>query len=54
MESVSIYSLIGQEIKQFHPNADSVVLDIADIQAGVYVVKVTAQGATATSRLVKK
>jgi hypothetical protein len=54
MESVSIYSLIGQEIKQFHPNADSVVLDIADLQAGVYVVKVTAQGATATSRLVKK
>ena len=54
MESVSIYSLIGQEIKQFHPNADSVVLDIADLQAGVYVVKVNAQGATATSRLVKK
>jgi hypothetical protein len=54
MESVSIYSLIGQEIKQFHPNADSVVLDIADLQAGVYVVKVIAQGETATSRLVKK
>ncbi len=54
MESVSIYSLIGQEIKQFHPNADSVVLDIADLQAGVYVVKVNVQGSTATSRLVKK
>lgn len=54
MDSVAIYSVVGQEIKHINPNADSVVVDIADLQAGIYVVKVTAEGATATSRLVKK
>jgi hypothetical protein len=51
---VSIYSVIGQEIKQIRPNTASTTVDVADLQAGIYVVKVTAQGATATSRLVKK
>ena len=54
IDSIAVYSVIGQEIKQINPNADSVVLDIADLQAGIYVVKVTADGATATSRLIKK
>ncbi|MCX6184400.1 MAG: T9SS type A sorting domain-containing protein [Flavobacterium sp.] len=54
IDSIAVYSVIGQEIKQINPNADSVVLDIADLQAGIYLVKVTADGATATSRLIKK
>lgn len=54
IDSVSIYSVIGQEIKQIRPNTASTTVDVADLQAGIYVVKVTAEGATATSRLVKK
>ena len=54
IDTVSIYSVIGQEIKQIRPNTASTTVDLADLQAGIYVVKVTAEGATATSRLVKK
>jgi len=54
IDSVSIYSVLGQEIKQLLFNTNAVSVDIADLQAGMYVVKVTSSGVTATSRLVKK
>jgi hypothetical protein len=54
IDTVSIYSIIGQEIKQIRPNTASTTVDVADLQAGIYVVKVTAEGATATARLIKK
>jgi hypothetical protein len=54
IDSVSIYSVLGQEIKQLQFNTNAVSVDIADLQAGMYVVKVTSSGVTATSRLVKK
>lgn len=54
IDSVSIYSVLGQEIKQLQFNTNAVSVDIADLQAGIYVVKVTSSGVTATSRLVKK
>ena len=54
MDTIAIYSIVGQEIKQIHPNTASATVDVADLQAGIYVVKVTTDGVTATSRLVKK
>ena len=54
IDSVSIYSVLGQEIKQLQFNTNAVSVDIADLQAGMYIIKVTSSGVTATSRLVKK
>ncbi|MFZ4435201.1 MAG: T9SS type A sorting domain-containing protein [Flavobacterium psychrophilum] len=54
MDTIAIYSIVGQEIKQIQPNTASATVDVADLQAGIYVVKVTTDGVTATSRLVKK
>jgi hypothetical protein len=54
MDTIAIYSIVGQEIKQIHPNTASATVDVADLQVGIYVVKVTTDGVTATSRLVKK
>jgi hypothetical protein len=54
IDSVSIYSVLGQEIKQVQPNTNAVSVDVSDLQAGIYVVKVTSSGVTATSRLLKK
>jgi hypothetical protein len=45
---------LGQEIKQVQPNTNAVSVDVSDLQAGIYVVKVTSSGVTATSRLLKK
>jgi hypothetical protein len=54
IDSVSVYSVLGQEIKQVQPNTNAVSVDVSDLQAGIYVVKVTSSGVTATSRLLKK
>ena len=54
VESVSLYNVLGQEVLTKNPNSNSVTLDIANLQTGVYVVKTTIGGVLATSRIIKK
>jgi hypothetical protein len=54
VESVSLFNVLGQEVLSKYPNSNSVTLDIASLQTGVYVVKITIGGVSSTSRIVKK
>jgi endoglucanase len=54
IDTVSIYNLLGQEVISKNPNSNSVVLDIASLQVGVYVVKATINGIVSTSRIIKE
>ena len=53
IENVSLYNVLGQEVLARTSNSNSVTLDVANLQTGVYVVKTMIGGVTATSRLVK-
>jgi endoglucanase len=54
IEKVSVYNPLGQEVVSKNPNANSVTLDIATLQSGVYVVKATINGTVSTSRIIKE
>jgi hypothetical protein len=53
IENVSLYNVLGQEVLARNSNSNSVTLDVANLQTGVYVVKTMIGGVNATSRLVK-
>lgn len=53
VESVSLFNVLGQEVLTKYPNSNSVTLDIANLQTGVYVVKTMIGGVLSTSRIVK-
>ncbi len=54
IENVSIYNLLGQEVVSVVINKESTSLDIANLQAGIYVVKTSIDGKIASSRLIKE
>jgi hypothetical protein len=54
-KKVAVYNISGQLIKSFDKGSISEAYDIADLQKGVYLVKVeTNEGAVATKRLIKE
>lgn len=54
VESVSLFNVLGQEVLTNKFNANTVSLDISNLQTGVYVVKAVIGGVSSTSRIVKK
>jgi hypothetical protein len=54
VESVSLFNVLGQEVLTNKFNANTVSLDISNLQTGVYVVKTMVGGVSSTSRIVKK
>ena len=54
IEKVAIFNVLGQEVMVKTPNAQSAILDIANLQSGMYVVKATIDGKTASSKLIKE
>ncbi len=54
IEKVSVYNLLGQEVITATPNNQTVTLNVANLQVGVYVVKATINGAISTSRIIKE
>ncbi len=53
IENVVLYNVLGQEVLAKTSNSNSVTLDVANLQSGVYVVKTVIGGVVSTSRLVK-
>jgi hypothetical protein len=53
IQSVTLYNVLGQEVLAKTSNGNSVTLDVANLQTGVYVVKTMIGGVASTSRLVK-
>jgi len=54
IETINIISMLGQEIMRSAPNSRESILDITDLQSGLYIVKVTLDGVTATRLIVKE
>lgn len=54
IEKVSVYNLLGQEIISLSPASQSVTINTADLQTGVYVVKATINGTVSSSRIIKE
>lgn len=54
IENVSLFTVLGQKVLDKSPNIQNVNLDISNLQRGVYVVKTTINGKTATSKVVKE
>jgi len=54
IETINIISILGQEIMRSAPNSKESILDITDLQSGLYIVKVTTDGVIATRRIVKE
>ena len=53
IENVTLFNVLGQEVLTKNPNSNSVTLDTASLQTGVYVVKTMIGGVSSTSRIVK-
>jgi hypothetical protein len=45
---------LGQEVIVKNTNSESVTLDISSLQNGIYILKTTVGGSTATSRIIKE
>jgi len=54
IEKVSIFNLLGQEVISSTPNNEVVMLDIASLQVGVYVVKTSINGTVSSTKFVKE
>lgn len=54
IERVSVYNLLGQEVISRTPNTESVTLDVASLQVGVYVVKTSIDGNISSTRFIKE
>ena len=54
IEEVLIYNLVGQKVYAQKINATKKSIDLSHLQAGLYVMKVSAEGSTATYKIVKQ
>jgi endoglucanase len=54
IEKVSVYNLLGQNVISQYPNTESVTLDVASLQVGIYVVKTSINGNVSSSRFIKE
>lgn len=54
IEKVSVYNLLGQEVISQTPNSELVVLNVASLKVGIYVVKTTIDGKVSSKKFVKE
>lgn len=54
ISKVAIYNLLGQEIKSMIPTSNDISMDVSNMDAGIYIVKLTANGAESSKRFIKK
>lgn len=54
IDMISITNLLGQEVRHVTPNQKQVVLNVADLQNGVYLMKVQTEDKASTVKFIKK
>ena len=54
IDSISIFNTLGQEVIKTSNASNSVTVSVADLQVGVYMVKIISAGNTTTQRFIKK
>ena len=53
IESLSVFNMIGQQIYNEQLQKNTAVLDVSELQTGMYIVKASINGKSATSRIIK-
>jgi hypothetical protein len=54
MSNVSVINMLGQEVLTMSPNNVDSVIDMSELQLGVYFVNVTINNTTKTIRIIKQ
>ncbi|WP_271856345.1 fibronectin type III domain-containing protein [Patiriisocius marinus] len=54
VQSVSVYSVLGQEVLSSTPNSTSFEINLSNVANGTYFVKATSNGATSVIKVIKK
>ena len=54
IDTISIFNTLGQEVVKTSNAASSVTISVANLQTGVYMVKIISAGNTTTQRFIKK
>ena len=54
IDSITVYNVLGQEMISQKGNSASETLNISNLQSGIYIVKTTINGKTASSRIIKE
>jgi hypothetical protein len=53
IEKISVYNMLGQEVLMATPMLQTISLDVSNFEVGVYIVKTSINGKTASSRFIK-
>lgn len=53
IEAVTVHNLLGQQVINLAPNADSAAINIAQLQNGVYVINTVVEGKVTTQKFIK-
>ena len=53
IETVEVYDLLGKRVLNLSPNSQEVRVDASGLRTGIYLAKLTSEGATKTVKLVK-
>lgn len=54
IETITLNNILGQEIMHTVPNSLVSIIDMSNLQSGLYIVKATIEGVTATRRILKE
>ncbi|MBQ0768681.1 MAG: choice-of-anchor J domain-containing protein [Bizionia sp.] len=54
IQNVAVVNMLGQEVLRAAPNAVTTEIDMSNLQAGAYFVKVTVENATKTIKIIKE
>ena len=52
LESIEIYNILGQEVKQVHSNFETINLE--DLSRGIYMIKIRSENGTTVRKLIKQ
>ncbi len=54
IQDVAVYNMLGQEVLRTKPNTVQAEIEMSNLQAGTYFVKVTVENSNKTIKVVKK
>ncbi|MDR6968370.1 hypothetical protein J2X31_002393 [Flavobacterium arsenatis] len=54
IENITIYNTLGQQVLAVNASRTTETIDLSSFQSGVYIARVTVDGKTSTSRIIKK
>ncbi|WP_179353237.1 T9SS type A sorting domain-containing protein [Winogradskyella vidalii] len=54
MDTIKFYNVLGKEVLVVNPKSNNSIIDISNLKSGIYIVKLTADGKTTSTKLIKE